>query len=170
MKSRTIQSMWSGGNWRAYALLSIALLACSTREDSSISAPLTPPPAKSPPPIVVIEGSIPPADQIPGLESVGEPVKQAADFPKERWVRTVLFDQKTPYIGFTYVDRTKGNSIKGENIARLSPAEIKARLHADFPSSTMQPIPEGHPMTLLTPEEIKEYDLPPAPDWLSFYK
>jgi hypothetical protein len=107
---------------------------------------------------------------VPGLKYVGEPIRQAADFPKHTWVRTELFGSRKPYIGFTYVDRTKGNSIKGEEIDGLSPEEIKTRLHAKFPSSTMQPIPAGHPITPLTPEEIAEYDLPAEPEWLSFYK
>lgn len=144
-------------------------MACGKKDDpeASHSKPTTP---KSPPPIVVVDKNLPPVEQLPGIEFVGEPVEQAADFPKERWVRTVLFDRKTPYIGFTYVDRSKGNSIKGENIDGLTSAEIKARLHADFPSSTMQPIPAGHPLTPLTAGEIAEYDLPAEPEWYSFYK
>jgi len=34
----------------------------------------------------------------------------------------------------------------------------------------MQPIPEGHPITPLTPEEIAEYGLPAEPAWLAHYK
>lgn len=97
-------------------------------------------------------------------------VKQASDFPKERWVRTTLFDGTTPYIGFTYVDRTKGNSIKGEDISGLASAEIKAKFQARLPSSTMSPIPAGHPVTPLTTDEIKEYELPEAPDWMASYR
>ncbi len=111
-----------------------------------------------------------PKPKEPDLKFVGEPVKQAADFPKLRWVKTVLFDGKTPYIGFTYVDKSKGNSIKGEPIANLTPDQIKDKLHAKFPRSTMSPIPEGHPITPLTDDEIKQYDLPAEPEWVSFYK
>lgn len=140
------------------------LLACIVLAACKKSSPAPAPkaePAHAPPPIVA-------ADQ--GLRFEGEPIKQAADFPKDRWVRTVLFDGKTPYIGFTYVDASKGNCIKGEEITGLSDDQIKKLLHADFPSSSMEPIPEGHPMTLLTPEEIKKYGLPAKPEWVSYYE
>lgn len=131
----------------------------------------TPQPAPAPPPaVVVVDKALPPIEEMPGLEFVGEPIEQDADFPKYKWVRTVLFDGKTPYIGFTYVDARKGNCIKGEEIEGLSKAEIKARLHEKFPSSSMEPIPAGHPITLLTPAEIKLYDLPAEPEWVSYYK
>jgi hypothetical protein len=34
----------------------------------------------------------------------------------------------------------------------------------------MEPIPAGHPITLLTADEIKTYDLPATPSWLEFFK
>jgi len=147
-------------------LACVLLVACNKKSQPVPS----PEPTPEPPPVAVVDKALPPANEMPGLEFKGEPVKQAADFPKNRWVRTVLFDGKTPYIGFTYVDPSKGNCIKGEEIAGLSPEELKTRLHADFPSSSMEPIPEGHPMTLLTPEEIKQYDLPAEPAWVAYYK
>ncbi|HVK75769.1 MAG TPA: hypothetical protein VM734_20705 [Kofleriaceae bacterium] len=161
----------------AFALL-LALVGCGKKSEPPAGdqppsgQPSAPPPSdRAPlPPVAAIEKALPPVDKLPGVELVGEPIKQAADFPKERWVKTVLFDGKTPYIGFTYVDQSKGNSIKGEQIDGLSPAQIKERLHAAFPSSTMQPIPEGHPITPLTPEEIAEYGLPAEPAWLAHYK
>ncbi|MBA3461184.1 MAG: hypothetical protein H0T46_14565 [Deltaproteobacteria bacterium] len=93
-----------------------------------------------------------------------------AEFPKHRWVRTEMFGSKKPYIGFTYIDKTKGPSIKGEDISGLTPAQIKEKLHAKFPSSTMQPLDEGHPITPLTDAEIKQLELPAEPEWASFYK
>jgi hypothetical protein len=147
----SVRGLRQNARMKFFALLmvSVAMMACGKASEPTKSAPKADP---------------------PDLTFVGEPVKQAADFPKERWVHTVLFDGKTPYIGFTYIDPQKGNCIKGEEIAGLSHDQIKARLHEKFPSSSMEPIPEGHPMTLLTPAEIKDYDLPAAPEWLSFYK
>jgi hypothetical protein len=127
----------------------VLLAACSSKSD----------PKPSPPP-----------DKPKELEFVGEPIKQDPAFPKDRWVKTVLFDGKTPYIGFTYIDKQKGNCIKGEDIHGLSHDEIKKRLHEKFPSSSMEPIPEGHPMTLLTADEIKDYDLPAKPEWVSYFE
>ena len=98
------------------------------------------------------------------------PPPPKAEFPKHRWVRTEMFGSKKPYIGFTYIDKTKGPSIKGEDVSGLSPAQIKEKLHAKFPSSTMQPIEDGHPITPLTDAEIKELELPAEPEWASFYK
>jgi hypothetical protein len=98
------------------------------------------------------------------------PPPPKAEFPKHRWVRTEMFGSKKPYIGFTYIDKTKGPSIKGEDVSGLTPAQIKEKLHAKFPSSTMQPLEPGHPITPLTDAEIKELELPAEPDWVSYYK
>lgn len=111
---------------------------------------------------------VPPAAP-PPLQFVGEPVKQAADFPVERWVRTTIFGSQEPFIGFTYRDRSKGNSIKGVPAAKLSKAELAEKLKG-VPTHTLQPIPAGHPITLLTPAEIAELHLPAAPDWLGYFK
>jgi hypothetical protein len=151
-------------------LVSCLLLAACNNSKKTAPAPTPAPSPTDPPAVVVVDKALPPIDQMPGIEFVGEPIEQDPAFPKHKWVRTVLFDGKTPYIGFTYVDATKGNSIKGEQIDGLSEAEIKKRLHADFPSSSMQPIPAGHPITLLTADDIKKYDLPAEPAWVQYYK
>jgi hypothetical protein len=143
---------------RLLLVAALVLVACNKKS--------APPPKEDPTPKT---DPTPPAPTPPDTGHL-EPIKQAADFPKDRWVRTVLFDGKTPYIGFTYVDPSKGNCIKGEEITGLTDDQIKERLHAKFPSSSMEPIPEGHPMTLLTPEEIKKYDLPDKPEWVSYFE
>jgi len=110
----------------------------------------------------------------PTVETTPEPKKEttvaAGGFVKERWVRTVMFDRKTPYVGFTYIDPSKGPSIKGEVVKDLSPADLKAKLASKLPSSTMSPLENDHPMTPLTAEEIAELGLPEKPDWLQFYE
>lgn len=112
----------------------------------------------------------PPSEDFPGLRVPVLHIEQDPKFPRERWVRTTLFDRRTPYIGFTYLDRGKGNCIKGEDVAGLDDAAIKAKLGARFPSSTMAPIPLGHPVEVLSPEEVAKYGLPAAPEWLAYYK
>jgi hypothetical protein len=107
----------------------------------------------------------------PPEEVVTKPSPPSEDkFPDHRWVRTEMFGSKKPYIGFTYTDKTKGPSIKGEDVSGLTPAQIKEKLHAKFPSSTMQPLEPGYPLTPLTDAEIKELELPAEPEWVSFYK
>lgn len=54
-----------------------------------------------------------------------------------------MFGSENPYIGFTYIDKSKGPSIKGEDVAGLTPAQFKEMPHARFPSSTMAPLDEG---------------------------
>ena len=114
--------------------------------------------------------SPPVAQQVPMFRVPGLRIAQDPKFPRERWVRTVLFDRRTPYIGFTYYDRVKGNCIKGEDVAALDDTAIKAKLGAKFPSTTMAPIPPGHPVEPLTSDEIAKYGLPAAPEWLAYYK
>jgi len=132
--------------------------------------PKAPPPSEVPPPPAVPPSRAPLPSDIPPpeLRFEGEPVKQAADFPKEQWVRTTTFDGK-PFLGFTYVDRSKGNSIKGEPTDGVSPKELSKKLNG-FPGYTMQPIPEGHPLTPLTPAEVKKMGLPNPPDWLAHFR
>jgi hypothetical protein len=140
-------------------VLLVGLVACDAKK-----ADPKPEPTKTADPT-------PKADVVmPDLKFVGEPVKQAADFPKLRWVKTTLFGTKKPVIGFTYVDPSKGNSLKGEIVDDLKGAELKAKLGGgNRPGMTMSPIPEGHAMTLLTDAEIKELGLVAKPDWLTFY-
>ena len=102
------------------------------------------------------------------LVFVGDPVKQAADFPKEKWVRTTTFDGKA-FLGFTYTDPSKGNSIKGEPTEGVSDDDLSKKLNG-APGYTMSPIPVGHAVTPLTPEEVAKLKLPSAPEWLSFYR
>ena len=102
------------------------------------------------------------------LVFVGDPVKQSADFPEEAWVRTTTFDGK-PFLGFTYTDPSKGNSIKGETTEGVADEDLSKKLNG-APGMTMSPIPEGHPLTPLTPEEVAKLKLPTAPAWLSFYR
>lgn len=111
-----------------------------------------------------------PPPEVAKKEAPPPPPPPTAEFPKYRWVRTELFGTKKPYIGFTYIDKSKGPSIKGEDVSGLTTAQIKEKLHAKFPSSTMQPIEEGYPVTPLTDAEIKELELPAEPEWVSFYK
>jgi hypothetical protein len=152
-------------------LACLVLAACSKSSPAPApkAEPAQPAPAPAPAPAPVADDDLRPTD-VPGLMYKGDPIKQDPNFPKDRWVRTVLFDGKTPYIGFTYVDASKGNCIKGEEITGLSDKAIKKLFSGGFPSSSMEPIPEGHPMTLLTPEEIKKYGLPAKPEWVSYYE
>ena len=132
-----------------------AYIGCSAAADEPIGMPPRPSPQARP-----IAGT--------PLVFVGDPVKQAADFPKEKWVRTTTFDGK-PFLGFTYTDPSKGNSIKGEPTDGVSDADLSKKLNG-APGYTMSPIPEGHAVTLLTPEEVAKLKLPSAPAWLSFYR
>ncbi|MCW5805662.1 MAG: hypothetical protein KIT31_25050 [Deltaproteobacteria bacterium] len=109
-------------------------------------------------------------DDLPGQRVPVLHIEQDPKFPRERWVRTTLFDRRTPYIGFTYLDPGKGNCIKGEDVSGLDDAAIKAKLGASFPSSTMAAIPLGHPIQVLSADEIAKYGLPAAPAWLAYYK
>jgi hypothetical protein len=119
--------------------------------------------------VAACEKKAPPAvEEKPPIQFVGHPVKQAADFPKEQWVRTTTFDGK-PFLGFTYVDRSKGNCIKGEPTDGVAPEVLSKKLQG-FPGYSMESVPAGHAMTLLTPEEIKTLKLPTPPDWVSFFK
>lgn len=100
---------------------------------------------------------------LPPLNFVSTRVTQDPSFPKDRWVRTVLFDGKTPFLGFTYVDDLKRHAIKGDVVTEL-PGD------PERPSATMMPIPPGHPMTVLSDDEIRERKLPNRPSWLRFYQ
>ena len=99
----------------------------------------------------------------PPLRFVGTPIAQDPSFPRDRWVRTVLFDGKTPFLGFTYVDDLKRHAIKGDVVTDI-PGD------PERPSATMMPIPAGHPMTLLSDDEVRERKLPNRPSWLRFYQ
>jgi hypothetical protein len=137
----------------------LAFGGCTTADDEPRGMPMPPrtDPARKERPI---EGT--------PLVFVGDPVKQAADFPKETWVRTTTFDGK-PFLGFTYTDPSKGNSIKGMATEGVSDEDLSKTLNGP-PGITMSPIPEGHALTPLTPEEVAKLKLPSAPEWLSFYR
>jgi hypothetical protein len=96
-----------------------------------------------------------------------------APFPVNKWVRTQLFGGGKEVLGYTYVDRSKGNSLKGEVLDGLTieaAADKIKKAPGHFPSMTMQPIPAGHKVTPLTPDEVKQLGLPEPPDWLASYK
>jgi hypothetical protein len=140
----------------------------STPEPAPRKEPVSP----SPKAIAAIERELDIAKvaKASGLEFVGTPVKQSDKFPANRWVRTELFGSRKPYIGYAYAERSGRHGIKGEDVSGLSDEQITAKLHASFPSSTMAPIPEGHPITPLTDAEIKKYGLPAEPDWVQHYR
>jgi hypothetical protein len=95
-------------------------------------------------------------------------VEQDSAYPVKTWVRTTTFDGR-PFLGFTYVDSMKGNSMKGEPTEGLSDAELSEKLNG-APGYTMSPMPAGHEVTPLTEAEIAALKLPAQPEWLSFYE
>jgi len=92
----------------------------------------------------------------------------AQEFTAKLWVRTTMFDG-SPFIGFTYIDRSKGPSIKGVPTKGLTEAEWARKLRA-APRHTLQPIPKGHLVTPLTSAEVRKLGLPARPGWLAMFE
>lgn len=89
-------------------------------------------------------------------------------FQRAKWVRTTLYNGE-PYLGYTYLDKVKGPCIKGEATKGLSNEELSKRLQS-FPSSSMEPFPEDHPLTILSDDEVKALKLPTPPDWVKSFE
>jgi hypothetical protein len=77
-----------------------------------------------------------------------------------RWVRMALDDKPEPMIGFVYLDRTAGLSLRGDF---ESAAELATR-----PMMTVR-LPYPSEMERLSADEIERRALPAQPSWLSLY-
>jgi hypothetical protein len=101
-------------------------------------------------------------------EKAAAPAPKHDAFQRGKWVRTTLYNGE-PYLGYTYMDKVKGPCIKGEATKGLTNEELSKRLQS-FPSSSMEPFPEDHPLTILTDAEVKELKLPTPPDWVASFE
>jgi hypothetical protein len=145
--------------YRALLCLTAVLTACGKSDDgdkAGVVATETPPPATAP------------ASADAAMAKTSAALAPAPSFPAKTWVRTTMFDG-TPFVGFTYVDRSKGPSIKGVPTAGLTKAEWAQKLRAP-PTHTLQPIPEGHAVTPLAKAEVEDLGLPTPPEWLEIFE
>ena len=89
------------------------------------------------------------------------------EFPNGKWVRVSV--RNSTILGFAYVDRDAGPSIKGRAVRDpITPDQVTRVLNE--PNATVRPAGFAIPMVVLTDEETRALGLPSPPDWyVRFY-
>jgi len=84
------------------------------------------------------------------------------DFPEKRWVRVKF--RNSVILGFAYVDKMAGPSIKGASVSPpLTPEKIDRIVNEARATVRVPPFPI--PIEPLSEEEVRQLGLPTVPSW-----